>query len=42
MVLLSSADHVDVCQILKSRLRSLKEIRAEWSVSDPKVSGLPL
>ena len=30
-------DHSDVSQILRSRLEVLKDVRAEWSVSEPKV-----
>lgn len=33
----SISDHSDVCQILNSRLGVLRGIRAEWSVSEPKV-----
>ena len=33
----ASSDHTDVCQILKSRMTVLKQARAEWSVSEPKV-----
>lgn len=31
-------NHIDVCQILKSRLSVLKKARSEWSVSDPKIA----
>ena len=32
-------DHSDVYDILRSRHEVLKEIRAEWSVSEPKVTS---
>lgn len=36
-VLSYSSDHVDVCQILESRMGVLKQARDKWSVSEPKV-----
>ena len=35
--MIDTSDHRDVCQILKSRREILKDARAEWSVSEPKV-----
>ena len=34
-----TVDHNDMCQIFKDRLSVLKESRAVWSVSEPKVSS---
>ena len=31
------SDHQDISQILKSRLATLKIVRAEWTIEDPKV-----
>ena len=36
-VTVSASDHTDVCQILQSRMAVLKQARAQWSVSEPKV-----
>ena len=34
----AATDHSDVYDILRSRHEVLKEVRAEWSVSEPKVT----
>ena len=34
----AATDHSDVYDILRSRHEVLKEVRAEWSISEPKVT----
>lgn len=31
------SDHSDVCSILESRLQVLRDVRSQWSLSNPKV-----